>query len=103
MARSLNQHTEKLPRVPVNPAVPKRAWGENTEDAIGLGIASAVLGAADQLVSDWAARRRPPWVYVTGGDAEYFRGFAFTADVGGLVIDPALTLDGLRLAAAALG
>jgi type III pantothenate kinase len=103
MARSLHEHTAKLPRVEIDPVVPARAWGTNTEEAIELGIASAVLGAADQLVWDWAAGRpEPPWVYVTGGDAGYFRGFAFTADLAGVVIDPALTLDGLRLAAEAL-
>jgi len=103
MAKSLHNFTAKLPLVETRPQLPTMNWGANTEDAIELGIANAILGAADQMVWDWAANHAsPPWVYVTGGDAEYFRGFEFTADVGGVVIDPTLTLDGIRLAVEAL-
>lgn len=102
MARSLHQHTAKLPLVEVEPAVPTEVWGENTTDAIRLGVANAVLGAADQMVWDWAAGQGlPPAVFVTGGDAGYFRQFVFTADVS-VCHDPGLVLDGLRLAAEAL-
>jgi type III pantothenate kinase len=100
MARSLHEYTAKLPVIEIDPVLPVRVWGATTEEAIDLGIASAVLGAADQLVWDWAALSAvPPWVFATGGDAGYFRGFVFTADVGGFVIDPLLTLDGIRLVA----
>ena len=103
MARSLHEHTARLPHIAIDPVLPMRIWGANTEDAIELGIANAVLGAADQLVWDWAARSTvPPWVFATGGDVGYFRGFVFTADVGAFVIDPKLTLDGIRIAAEAL-
>lgn len=103
MARSLNQYTAKLPCVEIDPALPTEAWGKNTADAIVLGIANAVLGAADRMVWDWAAWcQSPPWVFATGGNVGYFRGFVFTADVGGFVIDPYLTLEGVRLAAEAL-
>lgn len=103
MARSLHQHTAKLPIVEIAPALPTAVWGENTTDAIQLGIANAVLGAADQMVWDWAAWcKSPPWVFATGGDVGFFRGFVFTADVGNFVIDPLLTLEGVRLAAEAL-
>ena len=103
MAKSLHDHTAKLPLVEIDPEPPILLWGPNTEEAIELGIANAILGAADQMVWDWAAKRSlATWVYVTGGDAGYFRGFVFTADVGGFVIDPTLTLDGIRLAAEAL-
>jgi type III pantothenate kinase len=103
MARSLHEHTAKLPHVEIDPELPVTIWGENTEAAIELGIANAILGVADQMVWDWAsARETPPWVFATGGDAGYFRGFVFTADLGGFVIDPCLTLDGVRLAAEAL-
>jgi type III pantothenate kinase len=103
MARSLFKRTAKLPRVELTRAVPDQVWGTNTKDAIGLGVASAVLGAADQLVWDWAARcTAPVWVYVTGGDAGYFRDFVFTADVDGLTLAPNLILEGVRLAAEAL-
>lgn len=102
MARSLHQHTAKLPPVEVEPAVPTVVWGENTTAAIRLGIANAVLGAADQLVWDWAAQYdQPPAVFVAGGDAGFFRQFFFTADVS-VAIEPCLVLDGLRIAAEAL-
>lgn len=100
MARSLSQHTAKLPEVDIRPRVPTEAWGEDTEGAIELGIANAVLGVADQMVWDWAAARpTPPAVFVTGGDGGYFDGYVFTADVAGVTLDPHLTLDGIRLAA----
>jgi type III pantothenate kinase len=103
MARSLHEHTAKLPLVEIRPKSPTMTWGENTEDAIELGIASAILGAADQMVWDWAsARGTPPWVFATGGDVGYFHKFEFTADVGRFVIDPTLTLDGIRIAAEGL-
>ncbi|OWK36645.1 type III pantothenate kinase [Fimbriiglobus ruber] len=103
MAKSLRDYTAKLPEIAINPVLPTAVWGANTEDAIALGIANAVLGAADQMIWDWAARcAKPPWVFATGGDVGYFRGFVFTADLGGFVIDPHLTLDGIRLAARAL-
>ena len=100
MSKSLHTYTAKLPQVNIRPELPTNIWGRNTEEAITLGIANAILGVADQVLWDWAAHvGEPPWVYVTGGDAGYFRGFVFTADVAGFEIDPALTLDGIRLAA----
>jgi type III pantothenate kinase len=103
MARSLHRYTAKLPRIPIDPAVPVGTWGRNTHDAIELGIGAAVVGAADLLVWEWANRFDPtPCVYVTGGDGGYFSGFEFTADVGRAVIDDTLTLEGIRIAAEAL-
>ena len=103
MARSLHQYTAKLPEVGIDPALPVRIAGTNTEEAIELGIASAVLGAADQLVWDWfAGDQVPPRVFVTGGDAGYFKQFVFTADVERVVHDPTLVLDGVRRVAEAL-
>jgi type III pantothenate kinase len=103
MARSLHEHTAKLPHIPVDPVLPTNVWGTNTKDAIQLGIANAVLGAADQLVWDWAEHvSEPPWVFATGGAVGYLRGFVFTADVGGFLIEPTLTLEGIRIAAEAL-
>lgn len=100
MAKALHTYTAKLPQIPINPKLPTNIWGTNTESAIKLGIANAILGAADQLLWDWAVHAGdPPWVFATGGDVEYFRGFHFTADVARFDIDPFLTLDGIRLAA----
>ena len=104
MAKSLHDYTAKLPLIDIDPAPPAFLWGTNTEFAISVGIATAVLGGADRLVWNWALRAcEPPWVYATGGDAGYLRGFEFTADVAGFEIDPHLTLDGIRLAAEAMG
>jgi hypothetical protein len=59
-----------------------------------------VLSTAYQLAWDWAKHTvRSPWVYATGGDVDYFRGFCFPAEVAGFEIDPFLTLDGIRQAA----
>jgi type III pantothenate kinase len=103
MSRSLNQYTAKLPQIAIDATLPVPSWGTNTQDAIELGIAAAVVGAADYLVWEWANRFDPkPCVYVTGGDAGYFSGFEFTADVGPPVIVPTLTLEGIRIAAEAL-
>jgi type III pantothenate kinase len=103
MARSLHEFTAKLPQVEIDPKLPTLSWGSDTEQATKLGIANAILGAADQMIWDWASEQKtPPWVFATGGDVGYFRGFVFTADLGGFVIDPSLTLDGIRIAAEAL-
>jgi type III pantothenate kinase len=103
MARSLNNYTAKLPLIEIDPVRPFSIWGTNTEEAIEFGIANAVLGAADQLIWDWAVHvGQPPWVFATGGDVGYLRGFEFTAEVAGFVIDPMLTLEGIRIAAEAL-
>lgn len=100
MAKSLHAQTAKLPEVVIRPELPTDIWGPNTEDAIKLGIANALIGAADQLIWDWAVHvGQPPTVFATGGGAGYFRGFVCTADVAGFEIDPHLTLDGIRLAA----
>lgn len=99
MAKSLHTYTAKLPQVDVHPELPTTFLGRNTEQAITVGIANAVLSTAYQLVWDWGTHTgRPPWVFATGGDVDYFRGFRF-ADVAGFDIDPFLTLDGIRLAA----
>jgi type III pantothenate kinase len=103
MARSLHNYTAKLPRIPIDPVPPTGAWGRNTRDAIEIGIGAAVAGAADLLVWEWSSRFDPkPCVFVTGGDAGYFAGFEFTADVGPLTFDDKLTLEGVRIAAEAL-
>jgi type III pantothenate kinase len=103
MARSLHDHTAMLPLIDIEAGPRKHVYGSNTADAIALGIASAVIGAADQLVWDWAAKcTTPPKAFITGGDGGYFRNFFFTADTSQVVFDPALTLDGIRLAAEAL-
>jgi type III pantothenate kinase len=103
MARSLHDHTAKLPSIDIAAYPRKLVFGANTADAIAVGIAAAVIGAADQLVWDWATKcNPPPNVFITGGDSGYFLDFYFTADTNRVVIDPMLTLDGIRIAAEAL-
>lgn len=100
MAKSLHDYTAKLPVVEIDPKLPTAFLGKNTEQAITVGIANVVLCVAYQLVWDWAKHTgRPPWVYATGGDVGYLRGFKFRTEVAGFEIDPMLTLDGIRLAA----
>jgi type III pantothenate kinase len=100
MAKSLHTYTAKLPLLDIEPKLPATFVGKNTEQAITVGIANAVLSTAYQLAWDWAKHTgRSPWVYATGGDVDYFRGFCFPADVAGFEIDPFLTLDGIRQAA----
>ncbi len=78
-------------------ATPARAIGTNTADCIRAGV---VFGAADSI--DGLIRRikaewphpEEPYVVATGGLAESFRAFCAEFDV----VDPALTLKGLRLA-----
>jgi type III pantothenate kinase len=103
MTRSLHEATAKLPLVPINPRLPSRGWGTNTNDAIELGIARAILGAADQLILEWSYQAGDqPAVFATGGNADYFAEFKFTANISEFAINPALTLEGIRLAAEAL-
>jgi type III pantothenate kinase len=45
---------------------------------------------------------QPVSVFITGGGCHYFKGEAFAADTREVVIDPLLTLDGIRIAAEAL-
>ncbi len=100
MAKSLHDYTAKLPVVDIVPWLPSTFVGRNTVQAIEVGIANAVLSVAYQMVWDWVQYTgRSPWVYATGGDVGYLRGFNFNAAVAGFEIDPALTLDGIRLSA----
>ena len=103
MARSLHEHTALLPEVAINPEPPHRVWGDDTEAAIGLGIAYAVVGAAERLVRKWdALHDTPPAVFATGGEVGYFNRLMFALPLGAFEIDPTLTLDGIRIAAEAL-
>lgn len=94
-AWTLFSKTAMLPTTAL--ATPARAIGTNTADCIRAGV---VFGAADSI--DGLIRRikaewphpEEPYVVATGGLAESFRAFCAEFDV----VDPALTLKGLRLA-----
>jgi type III pantothenate kinase len=102
MARSLHQHTAALPLIEPPTERPEQGWGTDTRSAIAVGIAAAVLGAVDELVSNWADQHDRPSVVVTGGGAELFNGWVFTATGCEPDIVPHLTLDGVRLTAEGL-
>ena len=108
-ARRRHRHIEASPdplqRLPrVDPSEPLTAAhpGKNTEAAIRLGIESALVGGVHSLISLFADTSRvPPWVFVTGGGYKLlgdYRSDAFAE----MRIVPALTLDGIRIAAEAL-
>ena len=94
MAKSLREHTAQLPEVdatirpPVGP-------GRDTDSALRLGIFAAAVGGVRHLIDSFASERREP-VIVTGGDG------SLIADALGARYEPALTLEGVRLAAEAL-
>lgn len=103
MAQALHEHTAALPLVNAKPVLLEQNWGTNTHEAIAVGICTAVVCAADELVSSWADQYESPTaVFVTGGGAGYFERWVFTATGTLAEIDPHLTLDGIRLAAEAL-
>lgn len=104
MAKSLHDYTANLPLIPLDRNAIPHVRGTNTEEAIELGIASAIRGAADRLVWYWVASTNSvPCVFVTGGDAFFFENFDFRSNTHSIVIDPFLTLEGIRLVAERLG
>jgi type III pantothenate kinase len=103
MAKSLRDYTARLPLVEPEPQGLTDYCGKNTTDAIQIGIQLAVLGAAEEAVFAFANEvAQPVSVYVTGGGYRYFGSYDFLADTREIVLDPRLTLDGIRIAAEAL-
>ena len=102
MARSLNEHTAKLPLVDAEALPPVVAPGKNTGDAILAGIRAAVVGAAVLLVNHYADQAEAPWVFITGGAAGDLTRFHFGKRFKGTRFVPTLTLEGIRIAAEAL-
>jgi len=100
MADSLFRRTSKLPLTEILP--PKRTIGRNTEECIRAGV---LFGAADSI--DGLVRRiRKEWptpdtplVVATGGLAETLRPYCAEFQI----VDPFLTLHGLRIAHELLG
>jgi len=98
-AETLVRRTSMLPATALS--IPERAIGTNTVDCIKAGV---VFGAADSV--DGLIRRikrewphpATPIVVATGGMAETFRTLCQEFDA----VEPALTLQGLRLAYALL-
>ena len=103
MAKSLRDHTDRLPLVETKAWFSTNYCGKNTVDAIQIGIAVALVAAADQAILSFGYDvEQPVSVFITGGGHRYFSGEEFTADTREIVLDPRLTLDGIRIAAEAL-
>jgi type III pantothenate kinase len=100
MARSLRRYTDRLPLVEAEPQLSTDYCGKNTIDAIQIGITVALAGAADQAILSFQYdMEQPVSVFITGGGFRYFSGETFAADTREIVLDPRLTLDGIRIAA----
>jgi type III pantothenate kinase len=103
MARSLRDYTAALPLIDPKPQRLTEYCGKNTVAAIQIGIQLALTGAADEVVLGFAYDvKQPLSVFVTGGGMRYFASEEFAAETREIVLDPRLTLDGIRLAAEAL-
>lgn len=98
MARSLNDYTAKLPLVDNFPAMEAPAPGLNTIAAITAGITSAIQAGIDRLVQRLSSGTDTPRVFITGGDAHLLHGLQSRPEV----LDPFLTLEGLRIVSRAL-
>lgn len=102
MARSLHEHTAKLPLVQLHEVPSHDPPGRNTRDAITVGVMAALMGACQMLVDEYAAIcTRPPAVLMTGGAIGYLIDYDFAPDIdiGGPF---PLVLEGIRLAAEAV-
>ena len=102
MARALNEFTAKLPHSEPTGAADAAMPGKNTGAAIRAGILAALCGGVTRLTGALAARCPvPPWVFVTGGGAHLLDGCPMPG-AGARKAVPALTLEGIRIAAEAL-
>jgi type III pantothenate kinase len=102
MARALHEHTAKLPHVdPTEPLKDPRP-GKNTVTAIRLGIESALVGGIHALACFFADEGGVlPWLFITGGGHKLLDGYR-PENFARMKIVPALTLEGIRIAAEAL-
>lgn len=101
MARALHDFTAKLPLVELG-ETPGGPMGKNTAAAIRIGIESAIGGGVMQLTSALADECPvPPWIFLTGGAHHLIAGYRapWAAEWRSV---PALTLEGIRLAAEGL-
>lgn len=102
MAYALHAHTAKLPLVDADTLPTVVAPGKNTTDAMLAGIRAAIVGATILLVTHYAEEFGSPWVFITGGAAGDLGRFDFGPRFKGTQAIPALTLEGIRIAAEAL-
>jgi type III pantothenate kinase len=107
MARSLHEHTAKLPLVDASNLHAVSCPGYDTRRAIELGISSAVGGAIARLIAAYSQLAgSPPVVCFTGGGMGPFTDIdddeLWTPDPADTHFVPTLTLEGIRIAAEAL-
>src|SRR5690606_12001153 len=99
-ADHLTRRAAKLPATELRP--PERVIGRRTEECIRagvlLGAADAVDGLVRRIVAEWPTPTRPR-IVATGGLATTIVPLTTTIDL----VDPALPLHGLRIAAGHLG
>jgi type III pantothenate kinase len=71
-ARSLNEHTDALPRVAIDGwSVPPPALGKRTESAIEAGLFWGAVGAIRELVEQYSAKYGPsPDMFASGGASQ---------------------------------
>jgi len=101
MGRALHEHTAKLPLIDLGEVPAAGVPGRNTSDAIQAGIAAAVQGGVALLVERLAVQHSRPWLFITGGARGSLSKHLFR-EVDEVREVPALTLEGIRIAAEAL-
>ncbi len=95
-ADALRQGTDRLPRIEMDPAhAPCHLPGKDTSEAIRHGIDAGLPGLVDRLIEDLQASTGPCSMWVTGGDAAWFR----QRSRHELVHDPVLVARGFLAAA----
>ena len=94
-AETLTRRTSKLPAIELLP--PKQVIGTRTEECMRAGVlfgaADAIDGIVRRIKAEWPGRE-VPLVVATGGLAETLKPWCSEFDL----IEPTLTLQGLRLA-----
>jgi type III pantothenate kinase len=101
MGRALHDHTAKLPLIDLS-EVPGTSLGKNTAAAIRAGVYSALAGGIHTLISVFADDSPVLlWLFITGGGHNLL-GHYRTPWVAEIRHVPALTLEGIRIAAEAL-
>lgn len=94
MAQALAQGTARLPLIP--PAIPDKLLGQNTQEAIAIGVGHGFIGMVNELIiRTWQVLGEKAPVILTGGWANRIMSHLPCE----AKYEPMLTLDGLRYAA----
>ncbi|SMC03082.1 type III pantothenate kinase [Sulfobacillus thermosulfidooxidans DSM 9293] len=94
LAQALAQGTARLPLIP--PAIPDKLLGQNTQEAIAIGVGHGFIGMVNELIiRTWQVLGEKAPVILTGGWANRIMSHLPCE----AKYEPMLTLDGLRYAA----